>query len=267
MWITNGGLPPTSPPRLGADRSRASAASRCPGQVVRPGFPPRATSSRSCRCGPGSPPEPRARRRPLARPRPCCPRSAGLRGPAVASGTRPASESSAPSGGLAHAAGRAVLRRLPACLAGRSAPSSSPSASSPTWAWRFNTAIRCWRCIWAGSRDSGRIQPEQISVGKLNNVREASPPSPASAAPSSAATASRSSTPLLRPMANNLVRPDLREGTTTRSTPLVVGRPHRAGGLPLDQPGRRIRVPSRRRPSACSRWSGLATARRRGRAR
>ncbi len=31
----------------------------------------------------------------------------------------------------------------------------------------------CWRCTWAGWPTPGRLRPEQVSVGKLNNVREA----------------------------------------------------------------------------------------------
>ena len=32
---------------------------------------------------------------------------------------------------------------------------------------------RCWPCSWPGLKGAGTLRPEQVSVGKLNNVREA----------------------------------------------------------------------------------------------
>ena len=72
-----------------------------------------------------------------------------------------------------------LLRGRPALRAG--APpvrhadrrrSSSPSRSSSTWCWRSRRASSS-RCRPGGSRTPGTLRPEQISFGKLNNVREA----------------------------------------------------------------------------------------------
>ena len=70
-------------------------------------------------------------------------------------------------------ADRDRLRRLAASSsAGRSPASSSPRPSSPTWRSSCRRAT-CWRCTWAGWPTPARLRPEQVSVGKLNNVREA----------------------------------------------------------------------------------------------
>ena len=54
----------------------------------------------------------------------------------------------------------------------RSPRSSSPSRSSSTWCWRSRRGS--WsRCRPGGSRTPASCSPEQISFGKLNNVREA----------------------------------------------------------------------------------------------
>jgi glutaryl-CoA dehydrogenase len=52
------------------------------------------------------------------------------------------------------------------------ARSSSPRPSSPTWRSSGRRAT-CWRCTWAGRADAETLRPHQVSVGKLNNVREA----------------------------------------------------------------------------------------------
>lgn len=50
--------------------------------------------------------------------------------------------------------------------------SSSPRPNSPTW--RSNcTRGFCSPTIWGGAWTAGRLRPEQVSFGKLNNVREA----------------------------------------------------------------------------------------------
>ena len=68
---------------------------------------------------------------------------------------------------------RARVRRRPgSSSAGRSPASSSPRPSSPTWRSScrrgYLLALHLGRLA-----DAGRLRPEQVSVGKLNNVREA----------------------------------------------------------------------------------------------
>ena len=69
--------------------------------------------------------------------------------------------------------GRIDLMRCGVCSsAGRSRGSSSRSRSSSTWCSSCRRA-RCSRCTSAVSRTRDSLRPEQISLGKLNNVREA----------------------------------------------------------------------------------------------
>ena len=59
-----------------------------------------------------------------------------------------------------------------AVRAGPSAASSSPRPSSPTWRVELHKGILLAHHL--GRRmDAGRLRPEQVSFGKLNNVREA----------------------------------------------------------------------------------------------
>ena len=66
----------------------------------------------------------------------------------------------------------AVRRPSASSSAGRSPASSSPSRSSPTCR-SSSPRASCSPCTSAGSRTPGRLRPEQVSLGKLNNVREA----------------------------------------------------------------------------------------------
>ena len=59
-----------------------------------------------------------------------------------------------------------------ASSASRSRRSSSLSKSSSIWCWKSKRASSSPRTR-GGSKDAGKLRPEQISFGKLNNVREA----------------------------------------------------------------------------------------------
>ena len=87
---------------------------------------------------------------------------------------RPGSAScSAPSARRATAWRRRWTTSAPAwCSTSRWPVIRSRRPRLPTWP--SNSARpNCWRCTSADSRTTGRIRPEQVSVGKLNNVREA----------------------------------------------------------------------------------------------
>ena len=58
------------------------------------------------------------------------------------------------------------------CSTSRWRRTSSPRPRSPTW--RSSWARRsCWPYTSDVSRTAAHIRPEQVSIGKLNNVREA----------------------------------------------------------------------------------------------
>ena len=116
--------------------------------------------------GPARLPHPRALRHRLGRDR---------RGPVLARG--------APAG----------TRRSASSSAGPSPASSSPRPNSPTW--RSSCARGCCSpSTSAAARTPATLRPEQVSFGKLNNVREAIEICRDRAARSSAPTASRWST-------------------------------------------------------------------------
>ena len=47
---------------------------------------------------------------------------------------------------------------------------TQPKLADMRWSW---TRACCSPCTSAGCKDAGRLRPEQVSAGKLNNVREA----------------------------------------------------------------------------------------------
>ena len=191
MWITNG-----------SDRRRRRGVGRAPTTghprlrrpdrhpwLLRPRDPPA-----SCRCGPRSPPSSSSRTS-ACPPTPCCRRSRACAARSPAS-TRPASASSSARSAPPATASRPRSTTSIDARAVRQADRRLPA--HPEEARRHGARARqglsCSRCTSAGSRTPAALRPEQVSVGKLNNVREALAIARECRARSWAATASPSST-------------------------------------------------------------------------
>ena len=196
----------------------------------------RPRSSTSCRCAPRSPASSSSTASGCP-PTRCCPEVRGLKGPlsCLTEARFGIVWGVARRGPRLPRDGASLRRATASSSAARSPASSSPRPSSPTW--RSSCDKGQLLALHLGRRkDAGTLRPEQVSLGKLNNVREALEIGRTAPDHPRRQRDQRWSTRCIR-HANNLESVLTYEGTVGDAHPRRRAGPDRPAGLPVEPVG------------------------------